>query len=255
MKKFIKTIALTTVMCLILSTVAFAAGSVTADTTTKKVEITVKDVKQGEQVAIILTTDAATEFTTDTILFIDQKVATADSVVFEAEVTDTSVNAIDVFAGYASNESSEAVQVGNDIPITAETKLELIDALVVDDITKADGYNEDEMAKVNEGTKGSVVWMQFNATNVAAGDLTKMYWAFHVTDLETNQQDTKYAIGDISGLGLGSVLSGDVQIAAAFDSTGYRVDSANAIFQLKGEDVHTAQGDKLTEIKGDKVEK
>ena len=257
MKKFMKAIAFITVMCLALSTVAFAANKTDVDYTTKKVTITVENVKQGEQVAIILAKNDVEnyDFNTETILFIDQKVAPSTSVVFEAEVTDASVNAIDIYAGYASNTSTNAVQVGNDIPLTQETKLTLVAATVIDDVVAQQNYDEETMSKINPGTKGSVVWLKLNATNVAAGDLTKMFWAFHVTNHETSETDTRYSAGDVAGLGLGTVLTGDVEIAAAFESTGWTVNAANAIFLLKGEDVHTAEGDLLEEIKGDKITK
>ncbi len=255
MKKFMKAIAFMIAMCLVLSTVAFAAGSATVtDYAAKKVAINVEDVKKGEQVAIIVTKGEAADydFTTETLLFIDQKAAPATTVAFEAEVTDDSVVTIDVYAGYDSNSTPNAVKVANDIPLTQDTKLTLVAAKVVDDVTAEDDYDEETMSTVDEGKKGSAVWMQLNATNVAAGDLTDMWWAFHVT--KEGKADTKYAKGDVAGLGLGTVLTGEVQIAAAFDSTGYEVTGANAVFLLKGEDVHTATGDKLTEIQGDKVE-
>ncbi|MBQ3022785.1 MAG: hypothetical protein IJD91_05655 [Clostridia bacterium] len=259
MRKFMKAIAFVTVMCLVLSTVAFAAAEVT-DYSAKKVQVTVEDVAKGEQVAIIITShDNDYDFTTDTILFVDQKAATSDTALFEAEITDASVTAIDIYAGYASNEGVNAVKVGNDIPIVQETKLTLVTAQVVDDITEVTD-KAGNVSTANPGTKGSLVYLKLNATNVAAGDLTQMWWAFHVSDnskadSDPEKNDTKYSIGDVAGLGLGTVLTGDVEIAAAFESTGYTVKGANAIFLLKGEDVHTAEGDLLEEIKGDKIEK
>ena len=237
------------------STAAFAAVEVT-DFEAKTVSITVNNVEQGEQVAIIITKGDAEDYTfeTQTILFVDQKVAESAEALFEAEITDTSVNIIDIYAGYPSNSSANAVKVGNDIPITAETKLTLVAAKVVDDVMADEHYDPETMSKVNEeGTKGSVVWLKLNATNIAAGDLTKMFWAFHIE--KDGKADTKYTPGDVAGLGLGTVLTGDVEIAAAFESTGSKVTAANAIFLLKGEDIHTAEGDLLEEIKGDKVEK
>lgn len=256
MKKFMKAIAFATVMCLVLSTVAFAAAEIT-DYTTKAITVTVEGVQKGEQVAIIITKgEAATDdaFTTETILFVDQKAAESTNAVFEAEITDSSVEAIDIYAGYASNSSEDAVKVGNDIPIVADTKLTLVTAQVIDDVTAGDDYDAETMGEANPGTKGSLVWLKLNATNIAAGDLTQMWWAFHITNNETSETDTKYSAGDVAVLGLGTVLTGDVEIAAAFESTGYTVTGANAVFFLKGEDVHTATGDLLEEIIGDKTE-
>ncbi len=256
MKKFMKAIALLTGICMLISTTAFAAVEV-KDFNAKTVSITVENVTQGEQVAIIITKGDAAEydFSTDTMLFIDQKVAPSNAVVFDGEITDESVTSIDVYAGYPSNNEAYAIKVGNDIPITAETKLTLVTAQVIDDVMADEKYDAETMSKVNEeGTKGSVVWLKLNATNIAAGDLTKMFWAFHIIK-SNGEKDTKYTPGDVAGLGLGSVLTGDVEIAAAFESTGNTVTAANAIFLLKGEDVHTAEGELLEEIKGDKVEK
>ena len=260
MKKFMKAIAFVTVMCLFVSTAVFAAGEVTVtDYTAKKVTVNVVDLQKDEQVSIIITKSSAEDydFKNGTILFIDQKAAPSTSAVFEAEVTDASVDAIDVYAGYASNSAANAVKVANDVPLTKETLLTLVAAKVVDDVTAEKDYNEETMKKVDEGKKGSLVWMRLNATNVAAGDLTQMWWAFHVSDnskpnSDPTKNDTKYVRGNVKGLGLGTVLTGDVQIAAAFESTGYTVKGGNAVFLLKGEDVHTATGDKLNEIKADK---
>ena len=253
MKKFMKAIAFATVMCLVLSTVAFAANEdVVVDYATKTVEVTVENVQKGEQVAIIITKGDAADysFTTETILFVDQKAAGASTAVFETAITDDSVEAIDIYAGYASNSAANAVKVANDIALEQDTVITLVAAQVIDDVTAASNYDADAMGEVDPGTKGSVVYLKINATNVAAGDLTKMFWAFHVD--KEGVKDTKYVAGDVDGLGLGSVLTGDVEIAAAFESTGYTVEAANAIFLVKGEDFHTATGEYLDEIITDK---
>lgn len=236
MKNFMKAIAFATVMCMVLSTVAFAAVDVT-NYAEKKVTVTVENVTQGEQVAIVITNGVADEysFTTGTILYVDQKAAESTSVVFEDIVISDSVDTIDVYAGYASNSGDKAFKVVEDEPLTQDTKLTLLAAQFIDDITEADDYEEVMGDRtVNAGQKASLAWVKLNAVNVAAGGITEMVWAFKVIKDGESEVKTKYVAGDISKLGLGSVLRGPVQIAAAFDSAGYTLTGGFVKFKLNG---------------------
>ena len=254
MKKFMKAIAFATVMCLLLSTVAFAANEdVAVNLATKNVTVTVKNVAAGEQVALIITNGTAAdyEFNNTTILYVDQKAAGSSTAVFNDIAIAEGIEAIDVYAGYATNQGN-AVKVANDVALTEDVVVTLVEATVIDDITEEPEYDEATMGTPNEGTKGSVVYLHLNVTGVANGELTKMFWAFHVD--KDGVKDTKYAAGNVAALGLGEALQGNVEIAAAFESTGYTVEAANAIFLINGEDFHTAEGEKLTEIISNKVE-
>ncbi len=256
MKKFMKAIAFATVMCLLLSTVAFAANEdVVVNTAAKKVTVTVEDVAAGEQVALVITKGDAADYTfnSTTILYVDQKAAGSSTAVFEnIAITDETVEAIDVYAGYATNAGANAVKVANDIPLSEEVVVvTLVNATVIDDVTAQPEYDEATMGTPDEGTKGSVVYLQLNVTGVAAGELTQMFWAFHVTKDGEAGTDTKYAAGDVAQLGLGTALQGNVEIAAAFESTGYTVTGANAIFLINGDDYHTAEEETLADIIAD----
>lgn len=233
MKKFMKAIAFATVMCLALSTAAFAAVEV--DYATKTANITVEGAQAGEQVAIIVTEAGATEFTKDTILFVDQKA----SKTFSAKITKAGVEAIDVYAGYATNNTGEAVLVAEDVALEEEEVLELTITLanvqIVNAITEVmeDGY---VVSRADEDTKAAVVKFTLNIANGTADSVAKMGWAFEVKNDETAETTTKYADADatiVAAINSG-LLAGSVEIAAALDSTGYTVNDAFALITTVG---------------------
>ena len=238
MKKFMKAIAFATVMCLVLSTVAFAAVEVNEET--KALEITVEGAKAGEQVAIIITTADATEFTAETILYVDQKASKNFS------TTITGVEMIDVYAGYASNNSGEAVKVIDDFEFPEEEvpqlTITLANVTIVNGITEAD--DADGKMNAKEGTQGAVVKFTINVANATNADaIAGMAWVFEVKNEETQATATKYAAADatiVAALNSG-VLSGNVEIAAAVDSTGYTITAAKALLSVNGSEVELAE--------------
>ena len=242
MKKLMKAIAFFAVMSLALSTVAFAAAEVT-DFATKTVSITVEGVQKGEQVAIVIAEAGAEELNKDTIVFVDQKAAGSTTATFNAVLTNTDVEAIDVYAGYATNSAGSAVLAAENVALISdeeevtELTITLADVQIVDDITEIlkNGYVEH---RVDAGTKAAVVYFKLNAENAEAGDIAGMNWAFSVKNIETSEVSTKYVKADAGIVAaLGTILTGDVEIAAAFNSTGYTVEDAWAVFSVKGEDV------------------
>ncbi|MBQ3022787.1 MAG: hypothetical protein IJD91_05665 [Clostridia bacterium] len=235
MKKFMKAIAFATVMCLVLSTAAFAAVEVT-DYATKTVAVTVEGVQKGEQVAIIITRDGA-NFTKENILFVDQKAAGTSTAVFNTAIT-ADVETVDVYAGFASNALSSAVLVANDVELTAavEISITLSDVQIKNDITEA--VVDGETSTVDPDTKGAVVYLKVSVANATAGDIEGMAWVFEVENDDTKATATKYAAADANIVAaLGSVLTGDVEIAAALDSTGYTVTGAKVLLSVNGEEV------------------
>ncbi len=237
MKKFMKAIAFATVMCLVLSTAAFAAVEVT-DYATKAVEVTVEGVQKGEQVAIIITRDGSS-FTEANVLFVDQKAAGASTAVFNTAIT-ADVETVDVYAGFASNSTSQVVLVAEDVDLTApvvEITVTLADVQIVNDITEV---VEDDfvISTADPDTKGAVVRFVLNVANAAAGDIEGMFWVLDVKNDETQATATKYVAADAAIVdALGSVLTGDVAITAALNSTGYTVTGAKALLSVKGEEV------------------
>ena len=240
MKKFMKAIAFATVMCLVLSTVAFAAVEINEET--KAVEITVEGAKTGEQVAIIIVEAGAEEFTAETILYVDQKASKNFSTAI------TGVDAIDVYAGYASNNSGEAVLVAENVALEEEEVLQLTITLanvtIVNDITEVKNEHGFVISKPDPETKAAVVKFTINVANAAETDeIAGMAWVFEVKNDETQATDTKYAAADatiVSALNSG-VLSGSVEIAAAVNSTGYTITAAKALLSVNGSEVELAE--------------
>ncbi len=241
MKKFMKAIAFATVMCLVLSTAAFAAVEVDFDT--KAVDITVEGAQTGEQVALIITKGDAEDYTfsKDTILFVDQNATGefATTIVGEVET-------IDVYAGYASNTGAKAVLVAEDVELTKEEVLELTitlaDVQIENNITFTEanaelGYVAHRAA---EGTKGAVVKLTLNVANATAEDeIAGMFWGFEVKNDETAATATKYVRADQTIVDAinSKVLSGGIELAAALNSTGYEITGAKAVLSVNGEDV------------------
>ena len=254
MKKFMKAIAFVTVMCLALSTVAFAANEdVAVDFEAKTLEITVKGAQKGEQVAIIVTNDGA-GVTEENILFVDQKAAGAETAVFNANVSEASGETVDIYAGYAS--VGAAVLVAEDVSIVKEEEEEpaititLADVEIVDGITEVDYDGKGSLNVTDAGTKGAVVKFTINVANTAADSFAGMFWGFKVKNDETEAIDERYFRAEdsiVSALNSG-VLTGSVEIAAAINSTGYTVTDAKAVFSVKGvsDDVVLVEGATFT---------
>lgn len=240
MKKLMKAIAFATVMCMLLSTAAFAAVEVT-DYATKAVEVTVEGVQNGEQVALIITKDGA-DFTKENILFVDQKAAGASTAVFNTVITDNTVETVDVYAGFASNSTSQAVLVAEDVDLTEEIVVEITVTLanvqIVNDITEVENEAGYVISKADPDTKGAVVRFELSIANAEAGDIEGMFWVLDVKNDETQATATKYVAADAAIVdALGSVLTGNVAITAALNSTGYTVTGAKALLSVKGEEV------------------
>ncbi len=244
MKKFMKAIAFVTVMCLALSTVAFAANEdVAVDFEAKTLEITVKGAQKGEQVAIIVTNDGA-GVTEENILFVDQKAAGAETAVFNANVSEASGETVDIYAGYAS--VGEAVLVAADVSIVKEEEEEpaititLADVEIVNDIKVVEIDDKGSTSNAWDGTTGSVVKFTINVANGAETDaIAGMAWVFEVKNNETQATATKYAAADakiVAAINSG-ILSGNVEIAAAVNSTGYTITAAKALLSVNGNEV------------------
>ena len=241
MKKFMKAIAFATVMCLVLSTVAFAAAVV--DEETKALNITVEGAAAGEQVAIIIVEAGAEEFTAETILYVDQKASKNFS------TTITGVDAIDVYAGYATNTSGEAVLVAENVALEEEEEvlqltITLANVTIVNDITEVKNEHGFVISKPDAETKGAVVKFTINVANAAGTDaIAGMAWVFEVKNDETQAIDTKYAAADatiVAAINSG-LLAGNVEIAAAVNSTGYTITAAKALLSVNGSEVELAE--------------
>lgn len=222
MKKFMKAIAFVTVMCMALSTVAFAANEgILTKVDEKTLDVTVTAAGPNEQVALYIVAESATASTADTPLFIDQKGAdNAGRADFTAKF-DGTVEAVRVFVGYAANTSGSAVDLG------AVTLKEAVTKVTV---TKANVTLLKE--KQAESDIGQIYTVAFDveAPQGSTVTATNMIWAITYTDEVNNVTDTVYSEAvDASGYGIGAVMDGAVTLAVAFNngSVGRDLDSVD----------------------------
>ena len=233
MKKLMKAIAFVTVMCLALSTVAFASEAVLGDTE-KVLNITVTGAG-NDQVALVVTASDAEDLSAP--LYIDQKAAVDGTASFTAVLTNADVDAVDVYVGYATYAAANAApeKIGNDVAITNPIT-EVTIAKVDTDFVSVDGLQQ-------KGVGAALT------VNVVAPDgvyATDMVWAIRYTDAEGNARVKYTEAIEIDGLGLGTLLTGDVQLGLAFlngfssaDETieAVEITDVDAIFAFTNEEV------------------
>lgn len=233
MKKLMKAIAFATVMCMLLSTAAFAAGLDADDVVTDYVlNVTVTTTNADEEVALLIVKSDVADLasvTNDAILYVDQKPSVTANDVTTATFSNVSIDStkgvttVDIYAGHAS--AGGAAKVLEDISLTKPvTDLSVsIDPSDFDFIADIEAYvaasNDDNLknamanAEAPEVNNFSAVKTVVNVSCPAGNNkaITGMYWAFKLSD-----GNYKYVkVNDVSALG-GSVLSGDVSLAAVF---------------------------------------
>ena len=217
MKKFMKAIAFVTVMCMALSTVAFAADAVGSATKVddKSLTVTVTEAAANEQIALYIVAESATASTADTPLFIDQKGADANGDATFTAKFDGTVEAVHVFVGYGkfATANNRAADLG------AVTLKEATTAITV---TKAEAgkvlKNEDA-----EADFGSAFAFEFAITTPDGVSAQKMVWAITYATDENGGTETVYSDAvDVSGYSFGALVGGSVKLGVAF-SNGSRV--------------------------------
>lgn len=206
MKKFMKAIAFVTVMCMALSTVAFAANSVPeiADAD-KTFVVTVTEAGENEQVALMVVAKGA-DFSNP--LYINQQAADENGeTTFEAVLSNAEAEEVDVYVGYAANTTGSAVKVGT-------VKLEEPVTNVVIEKAAATVIPTEDIVEGSDQT-GAGVYATFNVTAPEGTSAAQMIWAIRFTDAEGDK--VKYSDPIIlADYGIGSVMSGSVQLALAF---------------------------------------
>lgn len=237
MKKFMKAIAFVTVMCMALSTVAFAAveEGATAELTGEKVlDITVTGAAEDEQVALMVVASDATDLNSP--LYIDQKAANASGeATFEAVLTNAEIDAVDIYVGFATyaNANSSSWKIGNDVAITEPVSITVKKAGVM--------FTENKTAE--NGEIGAGVGATFTVEAPEGYEAVSMFWALEYMDGETKK--FKYTdLQDITAYGFGTVienktavtlgitfLNGDTDEDKDFDT--YDFKDVDAIFVFK----------------------
>jgi len=231
MKKFMKAIAFVTVMCLALSTVAFAAGSAELSETEKVLNITVTGAG-NDQVALVVTASDAADFSAP--LYIDQKGAVDGTASFTAVLTNADVDAVDVYVGYATYADANAKpeKIGEDVAITnpiTEVTISKVDT----EFVTADGAQQ----------VGAGAALELNVEAPEGVYATSMVWAIRYMD--GGVERVKYTEAfDISEYGLGTALTGSVKLGIAFlngfnrageEIASVEITDVDAIFMFTGE--------------------
>ena len=232
MKKLLKAVALVTVMCMLLSTAAFANyGSATGDKETKIISANVLGAGANEQVVLlIVNADVAVADATEAeIMYIDQKQADGSgAAAFSNILIKDTEQKVDIYVGSAATNGPQLI--GEDIDVSD-----------VKNITLATG--EDAIITVaSESANGKMPGFGAAITvNIPEGlEVSKMIWGFKLS----NEDFRRYS--SVQEIENGNV-SGSVQFAAAF-SIGYlaeaTVDDVSAIFlTTDGRDHYTNEAD------------
>ena len=207
MKKFMKAIAFVTVMCMALSTVAFAAGNAELGEVDKVLNISVTGAG-NDQVALVVVEAGAANL--DAPLFIDQKAAVDGAAAFTATLTNADVDAVDIYVGYATYAAT------NTAPEKIGENVEIVNPITEVTITKVD-------TEIVQGTEDLAGAQQLGAGVAITFDVeapedvyaSQMIWAIRYTDDEGAKVKYTEAF-DVSAYGIGTVLTEGIQLGLAF---------------------------------------
>lgn len=231
MKKLLKAVALATVMCLLLSTAAFANyGEATGDKATKLIDANVVNVGANEQVVLLIVAKdvAVADATEADIMYIDQKQANASGVAaFEDIAIKDTETVVDIYVGSAATNGPQLI--GDDIDV-ADVKV----------ITLAQLGGDEIITTHSESANGKMPGFGAAITvNIPEGlTVDKMIWGFKLTGEDFRRYSTAQEVDPHT--------AGAVQFAAAFN-IGYleekTVESVSAIFLTTDGNEHYTNND------------
>ena len=236
MKKLLKAVAFVTLMCMLLSTAAFANyGEATGDKATKLIDANVVNVGANEQVVLLIVAKdvAVADATEADIMYIDQKQANASGVAaFENIAIKDTETVVDIYVGSAATNGPQLI--GDDIDVADVKVITLATELGADALITAYG---------NSGTDGVTKGFAAALTvNIPEGlTVDKMIWGFKLANEDFRRYSTAQ---DVDGN-----TTGAVQFAAAFDLGAtvddLQVESVSAIFlTTDGNEHFTDEADK-----------
>ncbi len=235
MKKLMKAIAFATVMCMLLSTAAFATSTATMDNATT-VTVKIEGADANQPLAVVVTpisVTSAAAITSADVKYIDQKTADGDGYA-EFTVDTKGENGVNVFYGYAGAPSAlklvaTAAQAGDVIEIVGAA--EILNATDIEDLANEYGLAE------TDTEYGSAAVVEFDVELGEGRSVTDMFWSITYTGAEGT--DYAYYRADAS---IFNVLEGGVKYAIAF-SNGNRnglnsveITAVNAIFKTANAD-------------------
>lgn len=259
MKKFMKAIAFVTVMCMALSTVAFAeTGAVLDETTEKVLNITVEGAGTDQVALVVVDADAEENDFSDP-LYIDQQAAVSGTATFRAVLTNADADAVDIYVGYSSWGGNAARKIGENVAIT-----EPVTAITVTKAPDQDVILDAEFAGTLKGDDqtGAGVAATFEVVSPEGAIATNMIWAIRYIDKDGKPQVGYTESIGISGYGFGSVSCGSVKLGIAFlngsdlrEINPVDITAVDAIFLFEGgKEVFTNEaadeGNKLTNNSG-----
>lgn len=229
MKKLLKAVALVTVMCMLLSTAAFANyGTAEGDKESKIIAANVLGAGANEQVVLlIVNADVAVADATEAeIMYIDQKQANASgAATFDNILIKDTEQKVDIYVGSAATNGPQLI--GEDIDVSDVKNITL--ATGEDAIIEATATNV-------EGVKGYAAAI---TVDVPVGlEVSKMIWGFQLSD-------GRRVYSTAQNVENGNV-TGAVQFAAAFKvgMTDLDVEGVSAIFlTTDGRDHYTDEAD------------
>ena len=215
MKQLMKAIAFAMVMCMLLSTAAFAnIGTSDVDTTAKTLNVTIDGVGEEEQVTLlVLKTSAELEtLASDDILYINQTASNAEGSATFAVALDTTETHVDIYSGnatYASDNENGFQFLGN---------IEVGGSAVTNVLIST------QETGIVEGSDGIGAYATVDFTTVPEGyTLSKMVWALETADgyLYTNPvelADYGYEVIEAeSGLKFAAQISGEYSFTGNAD--------------------------------------
>lgn len=222
MKKLLKAVALATVMCMLLSTAAFASfGEATGDKDTDLVTVNVINAGANEQVVLLIVDGDVADLASVTdaqIQFIDQKEANASGAVnFGSVAVKEADKVVDVYVGSANTNGPQ--KLGEDIDLSAVKNITIAESLGEDAIITA--YGNSGTDDVTKGFAAAI------SVDIPEGlTVSKMIWGFKLTNEGFRRYSTAQDVAN--------EVAGTVQFAAAFDLgatvDNLEVESVSAIF-------------------------
>lgn len=229
MKKFAKTLALVLALCMVMSVSVFASGAELADNYV--IDITVDTATGDEQVALLVV-EAGAGITDESILFVGQKAATGGEAVFSDVEIDSSVDAVDIYAGnatYAAGGSYETVY--SNLSLTKE--ITSVTVVMDPELTIVNGATEKEDGSTTLRLYGSAVSAKFTFTLPTVNPVTEAYmiWSLRTKADGTVDENTRYTPAiDISEHLDG--LEGPIRLSVAFGNGAH--DGTEAKLDIKG---------------------
>ena len=201
MKKFMKAVAFATVMCMLLSTVAFADAAVAEG---NKLIVNVTEAGTEDMVALYIA-EAGKGIGEAKPLYINQETANNGVASFEATIS-YDYESVDVYVGYAERAEDGACFIGN---------FELIKPVTEATVVKTPGTDVFvQGVKATEQT-GAGVAATFEVVTPADVRATSMIWAIRY--LEGEKEVVKYSDPvDTEEYELGGIVTGSVTLGYAF---------------------------------------